>query len=114
MVQLLPPARPATQPLTRYAAESIGQRVYEGWSAAEPNGRRSMRWTMTYRILENGRVVDERTIRQDYLTLGRDDVAAEAGAAGLECDAVAAAGLVRIMRALGAQTRNESVTRHRR
>lgn len=97
VLQLLAPERPEVHPFKRYASEQIGRRTYEGWSAAEPAGAHSMQWTMTYRILENGHLLDERTVRQDYVTLGENDLVSEAAAAGLECESVGA-GLVRIVR----------------
>ena len=97
VVQLLAPERPEGQPLTRYASEQIGRRTYEGWSAAEPAGAQCLRWTMTYRIVENGRLLEERTVPQNYATPGQAALVAEAAAAGLECEPVTSE-LLRVVR----------------
>jgi hypothetical protein len=41
-------------------ASSIGRRPYEGRARAEPGGDDLLVWHMTYRTLEDGRVLDER------------------------------------------------------
>lgn len=46
-----------------------------------------MDWTMTYRVRRDARLVDERMNHFRYHTVGLQDLAAEAAAAGLHLDA---------------------------
>jgi SAM-dependent methyltransferase len=86
VVGLQPPARPERLAPTRNAAVRLGADTYEGWSAAEPSGPDSLRWTMTYRITRDGQAHHEAVTHFDWWTVSADDVAAEAGAAGLACE----------------------------
>lgn len=84
VVHLQPPGRPEPMPLTRHTARRLGDLDYEGWSEAEPVGERVLRWTMTYRVLRDGEVVDEQRWNSDFHTVSEDDVVVESGAAGLD------------------------------
>ncbi len=86
VVHLQPPERPMAVPFTRDLSERVGSLMYEGWSSAAPSGERSMQWTMTYRVLSEGTVVDEQCWTQDFETIAFDDVVAEAAAAGLDAE----------------------------
>lgn len=83
IVHLQPPARPEYVALQRYATARLGDLDYEGWSRAEPAGERALRWTMTYRVLRGGEVVDEQHWASTFQTVALDDVVVEAAAAGL-------------------------------
>lgn len=86
VVGLQPPARPEVIPNSRYARTRLGGLEYEGWGTARPAGSESVRWTMTYRVLRDGQLVDERTAEFLWWTIGEQDVAAEAAATGLTCE----------------------------
>lgn len=86
VVLLQPPGRPETVPATRHTEARLGQHDYEGWAAAEPVGPRTLRWTMSYRVLRDGELVDEQQWSSDFHTVSEDDVRTEAGAAGLTAE----------------------------
>lgn len=86
VVELQPPARPEIVPETGFARTRLGELEYEGWGRAEPSGPETPRWTMTYRVLRDGRLLDERVnVFPNWWTVGAEDVAAEVAAAGLTC-----------------------------
>jgi hypothetical protein len=58
-LNILPPAEPVPVPSTVMAKVTIGRRRYEGSAWAEPGGGDLLLWHMTYRTLEDGRVLDE-------------------------------------------------------
>ena len=70
---------------TVYAREQVGRRTYEGAARPEltPDGGV---WHMTWRILEDGHVLDERRATSSWDSLTREGVAIEARAAGLEAE----------------------------
>lgn len=84
VVHLQPPSRPERMPRTRHTVGRLGDLTYEGWNEAEPAGERVLRWTMTYRVLRDGEVVDEQGWTSDFHTVSEEDVVTEAGAAGLD------------------------------
>lgn len=98
LVHLLPPDGPERVPLTRVATGRLGEREYEAWSEAEPDGDRRLRWTMTYRVLRGREVVDEQRCTFSFHTIREADVRDEAGDAGLVV-ASSTAGLVVLRRA---------------
>ena len=77
VVEVLPPYRPIEVEPVRYAARPVGRFMYEGWQSGEPADARTMRWTMTYRVLDGDRVVAEQTVRSTYRCWSPDDVRAE-------------------------------------
>lgn len=85
VIQIQPPERPEKIPPTRYARAQVGERIYEGWGAARPEGTESLRWTMTYRVLRNDALLEEHKTDHSFRTISERDVANEAGAAGLSC-----------------------------
>lgn len=87
IVLLQPPGRPTTIPATRHTARRVGELDYEGWAQAEPLGERTLRWTMTYRVLREDALLDEQGWTSDFHTVDADDLAAEGAAAGLEVTA---------------------------
>lgn len=84
VVHLQPPARPERLPPTRHTTRRIGDLDYEGWAEAEPTGDRILRWTMTYRVLSHGDILDEQQWTSDFHTVSEDDVTTEARTAGLD------------------------------
>jgi SAM-dependent methyltransferase len=88
VVELQPPARPETVPATEFARARLGDLEYEGSGSAQPDGTDSVCWTMTYRVLRDGRKLSERVrVFPGWHTVGADAVAAEAATAGLTCEA---------------------------
>lgn len=84
VVHLQPPPRPVAMPLTRHTAVRLGDLDYEGWNEAEPAGERELQWTMTYRVVRDGNLLDERRWTSAFHTVSANDVHAEASAAGLD------------------------------
>lgn len=87
LVLLQPPGRPQTVPATRHSRVRLGRHDYEGWAAAEPVGPRTLRWTMSYRVLRDGELLDEQQWSSDFYTVDEADVRTEAGDAGLAVQA---------------------------
>jgi hypothetical protein len=88
VIELQPPARPEGVPPTEFARARLGELEYVGLGSAEPDGPDSVSWTMTYRVLRDGRLLSEQTKAfSGWHTVGADDVAAEAAAADLSCEA---------------------------
>lgn len=83
VIHLVPPARPAPLAPTDVARARLGDLEYEAWAEAEPIGERTLRWTMTYRVVRDNMVIEERSATSDFETVGVSDVMEEAAAAGL-------------------------------
>lgn len=83
VVEVLPPYRPIVVEPCRYAALPVGRFTYEGWQSGEPAGDRLMRWTMSYRVLDDDRVVSEQTVVSTYRCWSPDDLRAEVAPFGL-------------------------------
>lgn len=98
VIHLVPPARPEPQAATEVARARLGDLGYEAWAEAEPIGERTLRWTMTYRVVRDNEVIEQRFATSDFETVGVDDVVEEAAAAGLSA-VEAGAGLVVLSRA---------------
>jgi SAM-dependent methyltransferase len=64
VVNLQPPAEPVTVPRVRSGDARVGRRRYEGWASAEPAGETALTWHMTYRVLHEENLVEERHV--DY------------------------------------------------
>ncbi len=84
VIELLPPDRPIEVPSTRYRSLPVGRHVYEGWQAGQPVDERTMRWTMTYRVLDGADTVAEYEVRSDYRCWSAADIRAEVEPLGLE------------------------------
>ncbi len=87
VVGLVPPERPETIPETPYHGARQGIFDYEGAMSGAPAGADAMDWTMTYRVLRDGTLVDELVNRFRYHTVNADDLAIEATSAGLRFEA---------------------------
>lgn len=83
VVELLPPHRPIVVEPTRYASLPVGRFVYEGWQAGEPADERTMRWTMTYRVLDGDTLVAEQAVTSHYRCWSSDDIRHEVEPLGL-------------------------------
>jgi len=83
VIELLPPYRPTVIERVRYAVRQVGRFTYEGWQAGAPAGERTMRWTMTYRVLDGDVLVSERSVVSTYRCWSLDDLAVEVAPHGL-------------------------------
>lgn len=83
VVEVLPPHRPTPIPFSKYAAVPVGRFTYEGWQEGEPLDDRTMRWTMTYRVLDGDTIVSEQTVRSTYRCWSVDDVRSAVEVLGL-------------------------------
>lgn len=83
VVEVLPPARSIVVPPTQYRALPVGEFVYEGWQQGEPVDDRTMRWTMTYRVMSGSDVVDEHRVTSTWRCFSVDDVRDEVAPFGL-------------------------------
>jgi SAM-dependent methyltransferase len=83
VIQLQTPVRPVAVPLRRHSVVQIGDRLYEGWSAASPIGRRVLRWTVRCVVRHGDRIIEEHTSTHDVRTVSFDDVRTESAAVGL-------------------------------
>jgi SAM-dependent methyltransferase len=97
VIGLQPPERPERVPPSHVARTRVGDRWYEGWGEAVPKDEQRVVWRMTWRVVEDDRVVDERTAESDWWTVSQAEVLAELAAAGLT-GTPAEAGLIRCMR----------------
>lgn len=83
IVEILPPHRPIVVEDTRYRSLPVGRFTYEGWQSGEPADDRSMRWTMTYRVLDGDSLVSEQRVTSTYRCWSPDDVRQEVEPLGL-------------------------------
>ena len=83
VVELLPPERPLTVPLTRYRELQVGEYTYEGWQQGEPSDEHHMAWTMTYRVLRGEVEVVDHTVRSRWRCFSVADVRGEIEPYGL-------------------------------
>ncbi len=83
VVEVLPPYRALVVDPARYSAVPVGRLTYEGWQAGEPVDARTMRWTMTYRVLDGDSLVSERSVTSTYRCWSPDDLRAEVEPFGL-------------------------------
>jgi hypothetical protein len=77
VIEVLPPTRPITVPLTRYRELAVGDHTYEGWQQGQPAGAHHMDWTMTYRVLRGDTEVASYSVRSGWRCFSIDDVRAE-------------------------------------
>ncbi|MEV7959144.1 class I SAM-dependent methyltransferase [Streptomyces sp. NPDC087532] len=61
VLNIYPPTRPESVPSTPMSETTLGRRLYTASASAEPAGTDSVTWHMTYRIVDNGTVVNEFT-----------------------------------------------------
>lgn len=97
VVGLQPPERPERVPPGDATRTRVGERYYEGWGEAVPKDEQRVVWRMTWRVVEDDRVVDERTAESDWWTVSQAAVLAELAAAGL-AGTPGEAGLIRCVR----------------
>lgn len=83
VVEVLPPERPVEVAPVRYAVRTVGRYTYEGWQSGEPADARTMRWTMTYRVLDGDALVAEESVRSTYRCWSPSDVRDEVTPFGL-------------------------------
>lgn len=83
IVEVLPPHRPIVVENTRYRSQPVGRFTYEGWQSGEPADDRTMRWVMTYRVLDGGTVVSEQHVASTYRCWSPDDIRREVEPYGL-------------------------------
>lgn len=83
IIELLPPHRSTAIEPTRYASVQVGRFAYEGWQSGEPVDDRTMRWTMTYRVLDGDTLVAEHEATSLYRCWSPDDVRLEVEPLGL-------------------------------
>lgn len=65
----------------------MGRRSYTGSASAEPAGDEAVTWSMTYRTVEDGRVVSEFTARNTWYVFTAGQLATELAAHGLRVTA---------------------------
>lgn len=83
VIGLQPPERPERVPPGHFARTRVGDRTYEGWGEAFPKDDQRVMWRMTWRVVEDDRVVDERTAESEWWTVSQATVLSELAAAGL-------------------------------
>jgi uncharacterized protein YceH (UPF0502 family)/phospholipid N-methyltransferase len=83
IVEILPPYRPIVVEPTLYNSVPVGRFTYEGWQAGEPADDRTMRWTMTYRVLDGDTRVSEQCVTSTYRCWSPDDIRREIAPFGL-------------------------------
>ena len=83
IVEILPPHRPITVEPTLYRTLPVGRFSYEGWQAGEPADDRTMRWTMSYRVLDGDTLVAEHSVVSTYRCWSPDDIRQEIEPFGL-------------------------------
>jgi uncharacterized protein YceH (UPF0502 family)/phospholipid N-methyltransferase len=83
IVEILPPHRPIVLEPTLYKTLPVGRFSYEGWQAGEPADDRTMRWTMTYRVLDGDDLVGEQSVTSTYRCWSPDDIRQEVEPFGL-------------------------------
>jgi len=83
VIEILPPDRPLTVPLTRYRSLEVGEYTYEGWQSGEPADDRHMRWTLTYSVKRGDEPIAGYTVTCRWQCFGVDDIRAEIAPHGL-------------------------------
>jgi uncharacterized protein YceH (UPF0502 family)/phospholipid N-methyltransferase len=83
IVEILPPYRPIVVEPTLYKSLSVGRFTYEGWQSGEPADDRTMRWIMTYRVLDGDSLVSEQSVTSTYRCWSPDDIRREVEPYGL-------------------------------
>jgi uncharacterized protein len=83
IVEILPPHRPIVVEPTLYKSLPVGRFTYEGWQAGEPADDLTMRWTMTYRVLDGDTLVSQQCVTSTYRCWSPDDIREEIEPYGL-------------------------------
>ncbi len=83
IVEILPPHRPIVVEPTRYKALPVGRFTYEGWQSGEPADDRTMRWVMSYRVLDGDTLVSEQSVTSTYRCWSPGDIRQEIEPYGL-------------------------------
>ena len=83
IVEILPPHRPIAVEPTLYKTLPVGRFAYQGWQAGEPADDRTMRWTMSYRVLDGETLVAEHSVVSTYRCWSPDDIRQEIEPYGL-------------------------------
>ena len=83
IVEILPPYRPIVVENTRYQSLPVGRFTYEGWQSGEPADDLTMRWVMTYRVLDGDTLVSEQSVASTYRCWSPDDIRREIEPYGL-------------------------------
>jgi SAM-dependent methyltransferase len=86
LFNLLPPAEPVPVPDSLMAQVTIGRHRYEGWARAEPAGDDLLLWHMTYRTLQDGRMLDERRVTYRWWVASQQRLADELAMHGLSVE----------------------------
>jgi hypothetical protein len=106
LVNLAPPREPVAIGRALMSEFTVGRREYRGWSAAEPSGPESVRWSMTYEVYESGERVWSADVDYDWWVLDEDGLRAEAARHGLDAvpTGADAAGLYLLRHGAGARS----------
>ncbi len=83
IVEVLPPHRPVVVEPTLYRSLPVGRFTYEGWQQGEPADELTMRWTMTYRVLDGDTLIAEQRVTSNYRCWSPDDIRREIEPYGL-------------------------------
>ena len=86
VIGVLPPDRAIDVEPVRYRQLEVGSYTYEGWQQGEPIDDRTMRWTMTYKVLDGDAVVAEYSTLSRWRCDGPADVRDEIAPFGLALD----------------------------
>jgi len=76
----------AAVPRSLFHAARVGEIDYQGWMQAHPIEPTLQRWTMGYRTLRDGRVLDDQSTTYDMHTVGFEEIGRETAAAGLSAE----------------------------
>ncbi|MEU4777390.1 class I SAM-dependent methyltransferase [Micromonospora sp. NPDC023633] len=99
VVNLQPPAEPASIPETVFGTVGVGRYTYEGGGSAEPAGPDAVTWRMRYRVLgPDGSPVRESTVEYAWHVLSVAGLRSELAEAGLTTE-VGPLDVVRAVRA---------------
>ncbi|MDT0269030.1 class I SAM-dependent methyltransferase [Streptomyces sp. DSM 44915] len=88
-----PPTSAEAVPRTAGPTVRVGDHAYRGWSEAEPAGRQSLVWHMTYETLDAERVVSRVTVDYGWWVVGEAELRAEWASVGLAVRSVEAGGV---------------------
>lgn len=86
VVGVLPPDRSIEVEPVRYRRLDVGSYTYEGWQRGEPIDDRTMRWTMTYKVLHGDALVTEYSTLSRWRCDGPADVRDEIAHFGLSLE----------------------------
>jgi hypothetical protein len=85
IIGLQPPERPEIVPDRSHVTRvRVGRHMYEGWGGARPSGTETVRWRMTWRVLADEQVLDERVAETEWWTVSHAAVIEELRREGME------------------------------